>query len=180
MWKLKYVYFSVDCGDPAAPANGTVMTPGGTTFEHLAIYDCIPGYELSFSIIRTCLSTGMWSGAEPTCDPVGKYHNAWAASWKRFLIAYAKSIGSGESAHLRRLARTCAVRLSCRPKENTSQSNRHVSCWRTRHARWKIDSTESPTTKTHLFKYIQNFTFSLQMARFCFTLNIWTPYFGAP
>ena len=64
----------MDCGDPPAPNNGTVATPGGTTVENLAIYSCDPEFTISFPVPRVCLSTGSWSGPAPTCDPVGKNH----------------------------------------------------------------------------------------------------------
>ena len=61
--------FAVDCGSLPDPANGIVNTLGGTTFESLATYRCNEGYVLSYPTSRTCLSSGLWSGAEPRCEP---------------------------------------------------------------------------------------------------------------
>ena len=62
----------MDCGDPPAPTNGTVLTPGGTTVDNIAMYSCDPGFIISYPGPRVCLSTGSWSGPEPTCDSIGK------------------------------------------------------------------------------------------------------------
>ena len=35
-------------------------------------YSCVDGYILNGGSTRTCLSDGMWSGEEPTCD--GNYY----------------------------------------------------------------------------------------------------------
>ena len=61
--------FTVDCGKLSDPVNGTVTTLGGTTFESLASYRCNEGYVLSYPASRTCLSSGLWSGTSPRCDP---------------------------------------------------------------------------------------------------------------
>ena len=61
--------FIVDCGRLSDPANGHVTTLGGTTFEKLAEYRCNEGYVLSYPAGRTCLSSGLWSGAAPRCEP---------------------------------------------------------------------------------------------------------------
>ena len=59
----------MDCGELPDPANGKVITLGGTTFESLASYICNDGYILSYPAGRTCLSTCQWSGSEPECEP---------------------------------------------------------------------------------------------------------------
>ena len=59
----------MDCGGLPDPANGKVITLGGTTFESLASYICNDGYILSYPASRTCLSTCQWSGSEPECEP---------------------------------------------------------------------------------------------------------------
>ena len=61
--------FTVDCGRLSDPVNGTVTTLGGTKFESLASYRCNAGYVLSYPASRTCLSSGLWSGTSPRCDP---------------------------------------------------------------------------------------------------------------
>ena len=61
--------FTVDCGRLSDPVNGTVTTLGGTKFESLASYRCDEGYVLSYPASRTCLSSGLWSGTSPRCDP---------------------------------------------------------------------------------------------------------------
>ena len=67
------LYILADCGDPPAPGNGTVMTPDGTSLEKTAIYECDEGFVISAPVVRICLSTGMWSYIQPTCDPIRKY-----------------------------------------------------------------------------------------------------------
>ena len=68
---ISIFYIKADCGDPATPGNGTVSTPTGTTEGNPAIYECFVGYMLNGQPIRICLGNGMWSGVEPTCDPMG-------------------------------------------------------------------------------------------------------------
>ena len=48
------------------PANGQVSVTGRTSGS-TAIYTCNTGYKLTGDQTRTCLSTGTWSGQEPTC-----------------------------------------------------------------------------------------------------------------
>ncbi len=47
------------------PLNGRVSASGGT-----ATYTCNPGYTLSGSSTRTCLTNEQWSGTAPTCNAV--------------------------------------------------------------------------------------------------------------
>ena len=61
--------FTVDCGRLSDPANGNVTTLDGTTFESLAEYRCNKGYVLTYPASRTCLSSGLWSGMAPRCEP---------------------------------------------------------------------------------------------------------------
>jgi len=37
-------------------------------YENICTYTCDPGYELTGSSIRQCLSNRSWSGADVTCD----------------------------------------------------------------------------------------------------------------
>ena len=54
------------------PADGYVSTPNGTEFEDEAVYTCCDtGLELNGISPRSCLSTGDWSGTEPTCLQIG-------------------------------------------------------------------------------------------------------------
>ena len=56
----------------ANPTNGSVSIPAGTEFEDEAVYSCYTGFELSGNNRRCCLSTGSWSGTDPTCVPTGR------------------------------------------------------------------------------------------------------------
>ena len=60
----------VDCGALTSPANGSVSTPGGTTFGATASYSCEAGYLLNGgSDTLTCSATGSW-GTTPTCNEI--------------------------------------------------------------------------------------------------------------
>ena len=60
---------AVDCGPLPDPANGIVDLSGGTKFGDDGVeYSCNAGYIMSGTATRECLSTGLWSGVEPTCD----------------------------------------------------------------------------------------------------------------
>ena len=65
---LFFTHTAVDCGPLSDPANGDVDLSDGTEFGDTAIYSCDAGYILSGTSTRNCLDTGLWSGAEPTCD----------------------------------------------------------------------------------------------------------------
>ena len=62
------VYTARDCGLLSHPANGTVDLSDGTKFGATATYSCDAGYDMNGISTRDCLSTGLWSGVEPTCD----------------------------------------------------------------------------------------------------------------
>ena len=55
--------FSVDCGALGNPGNGVVSFTD-TTYNSVA---CSTGYTLTGDDTRTCQSSGLWSGCEPTC-----------------------------------------------------------------------------------------------------------------
>ena len=55
------------CSELSNPDNG-VATWTGLTNGSTATYTCVSGYQLSGDQIRTCLSTGLWSGQEPICQ----------------------------------------------------------------------------------------------------------------
>ena len=61
---------AVDCGSLTDPANGQVTLIAGTTFGKTATYSCNTGYNLVGDSIRTCQSSGNWSGSAPTCQGV--------------------------------------------------------------------------------------------------------------
>ena len=48
------------------PING-VVTWTSLTLGGVATYVCDDGFELERSMMRTCESSGMWSGEEPIC-----------------------------------------------------------------------------------------------------------------
>ena len=57
----------VDCGHPEFIEFGSVDVP--TTVESsVARYSCRIGYRLRGASTRTCLSSGVWSGAPPVCN----------------------------------------------------------------------------------------------------------------
>eukprot|EP00118_Oscarella_pearsei_P002855 m.11939 g.11939 ORF g.11939 m.11939 type:complete len:2352 (+) comp23692_c0_seq4:198-7253(+) len=59
----------VNCGSLTAPSKGT-KTGSSTTFGAVISFSCSQGYVLTGSPARTCLSTGSWSGSQPTCTLV--------------------------------------------------------------------------------------------------------------
>ena len=65
------ICLAIDCGDPGTPPHGrrtgSVFTFGGTVR-----YRCNHGYRLSGSSIRTCGTSGQWSGIKAVCR--GKYY----------------------------------------------------------------------------------------------------------
>ena len=61
----------VDCGSLDNPGNGVVSFTA-TTYNSVATYSCNTGYTLTGDDMRTCQSSGVWSGSEPTCT--GKQH----------------------------------------------------------------------------------------------------------
>ena len=63
---------SPGCGDPGTPENGRRI---GDDFSvgSVVFFKCFDDYDLVGSAYRECLSTGVWSGTQPTCQPfVGK------------------------------------------------------------------------------------------------------------
>ena len=64
---LNIYYIGVDCGGLEAPSNGSVNIRS-TTYDSVANYSCNVGYALNGESIWTCLTSGEWSGTEPTCS----------------------------------------------------------------------------------------------------------------
>ena len=60
-----------DCGLAPVPQFGSVAV-SGTTYGHSATYICLEGYNIVGLGIRTCDQDSEWSGATPTCVPVGE------------------------------------------------------------------------------------------------------------
>lgn len=57
-----------DCGPLTQPVNGMVTTTdGATTYNSMATYTCVTGYNLNGNAMRTCVAGGVWSGSDPTC-----------------------------------------------------------------------------------------------------------------
>ena len=63
----KYFNSAGLCSELSSPTNGQV-TWTGLTSGSTATYTCNSDYQLIGEQNRTCLSTGMWSGQEPTCE----------------------------------------------------------------------------------------------------------------
>ena len=57
----------VDCGNVDQPIYGDVNAPE-TTFQAVATYSCISGYNLVGDSKRTCQVNGSWSGQIPQCN----------------------------------------------------------------------------------------------------------------
>ncbi|XP_078381889.1 uncharacterized protein LOC144664619 isoform X9 [Oculina patagonica] len=57
---------SVNCGDPGSPSNGQRL---GYRYwaDESVLFICRTGYHLIGPTTRTCLSSGSWSGTQPTC-----------------------------------------------------------------------------------------------------------------
>lgn len=60
------IYTVTDCGILPNPSNGMVQQ-NTTTFEAEATYVCSLGHTLDGPNTRVCMSSGLWSGAEPIC-----------------------------------------------------------------------------------------------------------------
>ena len=63
----------LDCGHLETPSNGDTVF-ADTIENSTANYTCAIGYNLVGTTIRTCLSSGFWTGSMPYCDR--EYNNA--------------------------------------------------------------------------------------------------------
>ena len=54
----------------SSPANGGIVcnSSGILHYEDQCLFSCDPGYELTGSSSRQCLSNGSWSGSDVTCN----------------------------------------------------------------------------------------------------------------
>ena len=59
----------VDCGTLGNPNQGSVSFQS-TTVGSTATYSCFKDYTLVGEDMRTCQSSGVWSGSAPTCKVV--------------------------------------------------------------------------------------------------------------
>ena len=58
----------------ASPSDGSVTQFASPVFEDVVSYSCDLGYSLNGTNSRSCLSTGAWSGDDPTCVFAGKQY----------------------------------------------------------------------------------------------------------
>ena len=63
----------VTCSSLAIPTNGQ-RSSSRRNYNDRVSFSCITGYNLRGSSSRTCLSTGQWSGTQPTCNSKWRVH----------------------------------------------------------------------------------------------------------
>ena len=65
-----YCYSLVQCTSLPSPTNGIIScnSTDVSRYEDQCSFSCDPGYELTGSSSRQCLSNGSWSGSKVTCD----------------------------------------------------------------------------------------------------------------
>ena len=62
----------IDCGPLDNIPNGHVSIDNDTTYDRVVTYSCNYNYALRGVKTRTCLISGTWSDAQPSCVYVGK------------------------------------------------------------------------------------------------------------
>ena len=67
VFMLYCIIVIADCMTLESPQNGAVQF-NSTLQGSTATYTCITGYTLDGAGLRTCLSTGLWSDSNPTCE----------------------------------------------------------------------------------------------------------------
>ena len=62
--------YVVQCPDLSSPTNGNISCDSADVshYEDQCSFSCDPGYELTGSSSRQCLSNESWSGSDVTCD----------------------------------------------------------------------------------------------------------------
>ena len=65
--KLPYFNCTERCSELESPANGQVVVDTSSSQPIQAHYSCDAGFTLVGNTIRTCLTTGAWTGAKPIC-----------------------------------------------------------------------------------------------------------------
>ena len=68
---IYYIHISVvECTSSSSPTNGNIScnSIGVSHYEDQCSFSCNPGYQLTGSSSKQCLSNGLWSESDVTCD----------------------------------------------------------------------------------------------------------------
>ncbi len=74
LFNLLFFLVATVCPDLSSLTNGESVgynnmgTMNNRPVGAVATYTCVDGYMLNGEATRTCQSTGMWDGSEPSCD----------------------------------------------------------------------------------------------------------------